>query len=115
LIDLCEDEIICDLAETYHIYDYREWPLNKVAIFVCGLKEDSRTMLIYSGQKVSFEKYMLASAVDSLNFIAWSKTKDAAKGRKQPKRFVDILLGKNEKNDLQKFQSGEDFLSAWNS
>lgn len=114
-MNLCEDEIICDLAETYHIYDYKQLPLYQVAIFVCGLKEDSRTKLIYNNQKVSFEKYMMASMVDSLNFLAWSKTKDASKGRNQPKRFVDILLGKKEKDDLQKFQSGEDFLSAWNS
>lgn len=90
-------------------------PLYQVAIFVCGLKEDSRTMLVYSGQKISFNTFMMASAVDSLNFLAWSKTKDASKGMNRPHRLVENLLGKKDKNDLQKFQSGEDFMSAWNS
>jgi hypothetical protein len=112
---LSEDDIICDLAETYQIYDYKQLPLFQVAIFVCGLREDSRIMIRNSGQKISLDKFMKASMVDSLNFLAWSKTKDAQKGHNQPKKFVDVLLGKNENNEIKKFQSGEEFLTAWNS
>lgn len=112
---MSEDDVICDLAETYQIYDYKQLPLFKVAIFVCGLKEDSRIMIRNSGQKISLEKYMYASMVDSLNFLAWSKTKDAQKGQNQPKKLVGILLGKNENNEIKKFQTGDDFLAAWNS
>lgn len=37
-----EDALICDLAETYQIYDYRSLPLQKVAVFCAGLRENSR-------------------------------------------------------------------------
>ena len=34
--------MICDLAETYHIFNYRQLPVEMVAVFVWGLPEKAR-------------------------------------------------------------------------
>ena len=38
-----EDALVCDMAETYHIFDYRALPLFLAARLACGLREDSRS------------------------------------------------------------------------
>lgn len=42
MIQTDEDALICDLAETYQIYDYRQLPAYQVAVFSYGLRDDSR-------------------------------------------------------------------------
>ena len=32
LVSRCEDELICDMAETYHVLNWRELPLKTAAI-----------------------------------------------------------------------------------
>lgn len=112
---LFEDEIICDLAETYNIYDYESFPLDKIAILVCGLKDNSRTKLKLNDQKINIDRLLLANAVDNLSFLVWAKTQDAKNGINPPKRFVQMLLGKEEEKELEGFTSGESFENAWNS
>lgn len=109
-----EDALICDLAETYRIYDYRQLPPKMVAVFSYGLKEDSRIKMKLNGQKVPSETLLLASMVDKLNTLVWFKTKDGQKGKNMPPSIVSVLTG-NEKSDVNKdvvvFNSGEDFIN----
>ena len=42
MISRHEDDLICDMAEVYHIYDMRALPLRKLAVLACGLSADSR-------------------------------------------------------------------------
>ena len=42
MIAIDEDALICDLAETYQIYDYRRLPVQTVAVFSLGLRDNSR-------------------------------------------------------------------------
>ena len=71
-----KDALICDLAETYHIYDYRSLPVQQVAIFCIGLRENSRIKRKLSGNRCSTEILLLASAVDYLALLFWAQTKD---------------------------------------
>lgn len=48
MMNISEDALICDLAETYHIYDMRSLPLRTVATLSAGLREDSRIVLLAS-------------------------------------------------------------------
>ena len=66
MLNTDEDAVICDLAETYNIYNYKDMPPLMVAIFCNGLREDSRIKLKMSGQKVKFDTTLLASIVDRL-------------------------------------------------
>lgn len=113
-MNLSEDDIICDLAETYHIFDYKELPLYKVAVFVCGLREDSRIMLKATERLVSTDRLIQAQICDNLSLLVWAQTKDGHNNRNRPKRFVDVLVNHKKDTDIRKFESSEDFLKAWN-
>lgn len=106
-----EDALICDLAETYRIYDYRQLPLLQVAVFAYGLRDDSRIKKIISNQVVSLDTLLFASMVDKLSLSLWLQTADGQKGTNRPNSIVDHLTKKEEKDekDYLVFKSGEDF------
>ena len=115
MIKTDEEALICDLAETYHIYDYRQLPLTKVAIFAVGLKNDSRIKMKMSDQLVPMETLLLAGISDRLSVLLWRKTKDGQKGRNMPTMILDTLTVKKEKDsDVIVFSSGEDYQKTRN-
>lgn len=67
MIALDEEALECDLAETYHIYDYRALDPDRTALFSIGLRENSRIKMKLSGQKYPLETILLACAVDRLS------------------------------------------------
>ena len=108
-----EDALICDLAETYQIYDYRRLPLKMVAVFSFGLRENSRIKMNMNDIEVPFETMLLAGIQYKLNVLIWQQTKDGMNGRNYPKSMVATLIGSQEKaktSDLIGFESSEDFL-----
>ena len=107
MIKVDENALICDLAETYHIFDYRQLPPSKVAIFCIGLRDDSRIKIKLSGAKVSPEILLLSGIIDRLNLLLWTKTEDAKKGWNRPKSILDGLY--NKESEVSAFASGEDF------
>lgn len=109
MINVDEDALICDLAETYHIYDYRKLPLKKVATFSCGLKDDSRIKIALSDTKCSADTLLMAMMVDDLNFIAWSKTENAKNNENRPSSIVNLFLNREEQKEVSSFASGEEY------
>ena len=113
MIALDEDALICDLAETYQIYDYKQLPLNQVAVFAYGLRDDSRIKQMMSDQIVPLETTLLASIVDRLSLSLWLQTKDGQKGVNRPASIADQLIkrdkSENDGKDYLVFESGEDF------
>lgn len=110
MIRLDEDALICDLAETYQIYDYGQLPLLKVAVFSCGLKEDSRIKMRMSGQSIPMETLLLAGLSDKISVLLWTKTKDGQKGRNRPLMILDAFnQNKTKQRETVVFNSGEDF------
>lgn len=112
MIALDEDALICDLAEVYNIYDYRSLPANLVATFSVGLRENSRIKMAISGLKYPFETLLIASAVDRLSILVWSKSKDAEKGRNKPKSIVEAIVGRKNERDYEVFDSPEELEKA---
>ncbi len=110
MIRLNEDALICDLAETYQIYDYKQLPISLVAVFSCGLRENSRIKMELSEQQVPLDTLLLAGLSDKLNFLLWSKTKDGQKGKNKPSSILNSLTvqPQKEKNEIV-FNSGEEF------
>lgn len=109
-----EDEaaLICDLAQTYQIYDYRQLPPMTVAVFSYGLPDSSRIKLKLSNQTVPLETLLLASISDKLSLLLWFQTKDGQKGNNRPTAIVDSLigsLGTNNDKEIMAFESGEEF------
>ncbi|HEV6893326.1 TPA: hypothetical protein VZH14_001588 [Streptococcus pneumoniae] len=113
MIALDEDALICDLAETYQIYDYKQLPLNQVAVFAYGLRDDSRIKQMMSDQIVPLETTLLASIVDRLSLSLWLKTKDGQKGVNRPASIAELFTKNNkeegDERDYLVFESGEDF------
>lgn len=115
MIQTDEDALICDLAETYHIYDYKRLPLTQVAIFAIGLKDDSRIKMKMSGRLVPMDTLLLAGISDKLSVLLWRQTKDGQKGRNMPTMILDtLMIGKGKESDVIVFSSGEDYESKRN-
>ena len=108
-----EDALICDMAETYHIYNMREMPVAYIATLAKGLRHDSRIMLAISGLKVDINTLLLAHIADKTAINVYFKTEDAQKHRNYPKSFVRLLT--TDKSEIARgFDSGDDFLKEWN-
>lgn len=101
--------MICDLAETYGIYDFRSLPARTVATLACGLRENSRIKMKLSGEDIAFEQMMLINIYDRLNWLAWSKTKAAQDGGDPPRSLLNAIMGTEEKEEKFGFSSGEEF------
>lgn len=105
-----KDELLCDLAEYYHIYDLKALPATKVALFACGLRENSRVVKAIKGNKPDFTTILLAKIADSTSYLAWAQTKEARKGGKPPKFITPMILGQDKEEDKQvNFESPEAF------
>lgn len=107
-----EEALICDLAETYNIYDMWSLSPSMVATFSIGLRNNSRIKMKLSGQDYPLETILLASAVDRLSLLVWSKSKDAERGKNRPKSIVDSLIHKEIERDNLVFDSPEAFEQA---
>ena len=107
-----EDELACDLAETYHIFDLRELPLRKMATLACGLSRDSRVMLAMAGQKLSLSETLICLAIDRLSYLIWMQSEDGRHGRNRPKSILEEITKDNSKPDYRTFRTSADFEAA---
>lgn len=107
---LAGSELICDLAETYGIYDYRQLPPKTVAVLAVGLRDDSRVKQKISGIKLDFKEQLLAVIADRLGALmnAWGGNIDFS--------IYDRLMGLEEEEQGafvgQAFSSVEEFMEA---
>ena len=114
MISTDRDALVCDLAETYGIYDLRALPVSTLATLAVGLRDNSRIKMRLAGVKVSRAEMLLAAAVDRLSLLVWAKTENGRNNVNRPKSVLSILLGEEEqKSDVQSFDSAEDFNSEW--
>lgn len=97
MIRLDEDALICDLAETYHILDYRSLPVKLVAALSAGLRDDSRIKLLAAGSAVSQEMILLATIADRIEMFRYGFSENASKGKNPPVSIVEALLGDDNK------------------
>ena len=77
-----------------------------------GLPPDSRVKRHFSKAPVSGEITLLATIADRLSFIAWSKTKDAEKGKNRPPSILDAIYGREKNQDLTVFSTADDYEST---
>ena len=107
--------LICDLAETYGIYDYRSLPVSTVATLSVGLREDSRIKMKLNGGRADYDNKVLIGLVcdrltDILAYLGAYK-----KGRPQSIAFK--LMGIEEgasKGEIITYSSTEAFDKARN-
>lgn len=90
-----EGALRCDMLEYYHIFDYRALPARQLAVYACGLREDSRIMRQLSGSPAAINTVFLAGILDAVRILVWQNTKDGAEGRNQPESVLNTLLKRN--------------------
>lgn len=96
------DALICDMAETYRIYDIKSVPLTYLAVLASGLGMDSRIRLREQGLKADWSTVMMAMLID-----AWSKSSENA----LLPRFIEKQSA-GVKSDSKVFTTPEDFEAA---
>lgn len=103
-----EDALICDLAETYHVLDYKSLPVPLVATLCVGLKNDSRIKMKMRGDKATARTITLAMIHDRVLDIAYMMA-----GKKGNRNYLSALyLEEPEKNTV--FDSPEAYEEARN-
>lgn len=108
------DALICDLAETYGIYDMKALPVSTLATLSVGLREDSRIKMKQAGRKISRIEMLLAAALDRLSMLWWSKTEDAKQNANRPVSILSILMGSAQpESDVESFDTAEEYETAW--
>lgn len=80
MISTDRGSLICDLAETYGVFDYRSLPVRTVATLSVGLREDSRIKTKMRGGKAENDTDVLIGLVfdrlaDILTFLGAYKKK----------------------------------------
>lgn len=109
MINTDKDALICDLAETYCVYDFRALPLRTVAVLAAGLRESSRIKIKMAGSKYSPEVMILSAIVDRLSILVWHQTEDGLRGINPPK----LLLESMTEEKTEGFDTVEDFEAAY--
>ena len=118
MVALDEDALICDLAATYGIFDYRSLPADMVATFAVGLRDNSRIKAKISGIDKPFVDCLMAAIYDRLNWLCWSRSADGLNGVNMPIRILDLLFENKsddtKNNDFVIFESADEFEKARN-
>lgn len=115
MIEFDEAALICDLAETYHIYDYRSLPLQTVATLSAGLRDDSRIKMAAAGLPARQDTLLLAAIADRVEAFRYGFTENAKHGTNRPESLVETIFGeanKANKSGIQGFSSVEAFEAA---
>ena len=109
-----ETALICDFAERYHVLEWRALPVRTAAALAAGLGADSRSMRKLSGAPADLQTLLLATIADWVHIIAWQRTEDAKTGRNKPRSILKALLGKDQAESTEGFDSVDDFV-AWHA
>ncbi len=95
MLEIDESALICDLAETYHIYNYRDYDADYIAILATGLGPNSRILKKITGVDVDTTDLLLARIFDQLNMLIWMNTEDGQNNKNQPDSLADMIIGNN--------------------
>lgn len=102
------DEWICDLAETYGIFNYKALPTELLATLSIGLRESSRIKMKISGMKATSDTMLRMITVDCLRMLVWMNSEDGAKNTNRPNSLIVGLLGL-QTSEVEAFETGGDF------
>lgn len=98
------DALICDFAETYHIYDMESLPIDLVATLACGLRDNSRIKMKLGGTELTPETFLSATLIDRVTDIGVGLGV-----YEKAESIVDLL---QKEPVVQTYQTPEDFDAA---
>ena len=100
--------LLCDLAETYQIYSFDHVPVRTLAILACGLRDDARIIMKLTGQKISYDRMVSVSTLDTLRMMLWMQSEDARRGINRPKSLLNELVAEKS-TEVKAFDSIEEY------
>ena len=107
MLSIDRTAVICDLAETYHVYDYRRMPQRTVATLACGLKADSRIKTKMAGVKISPPNSLLyALIVDELRVMRYGFMGDK---KSKPVFITEMMANGLPEKETKGFSTAEEF------
>lgn len=111
MIASSEDALICDMAETYGVLDYRALPLPLAATLAAGLRDTSRSKMKLSGAAAAPDTLLLAAATDWLATLVWMQSEDGRKRQNRPKAVLAAILGEQQRSgsDVCAFETAEEY------
>ena len=117
MISADRDALVCDLAETYGIFDFKALPVDLLATLCVGLRADSRIKMRMNETKVTRVEMLLAACLDRLSMLWWAQTEDGHANQNRPKSILAALTGEPEaqQSNVESFASADDFISKWES
>ena len=108
--------LICDMAETYGIMDYRKVPAERLAILAAGLREESRSKMKLAGRTVTKQEALLAAILDGVNRLVWLLSGVCPHAGEKPASVLRMMLGEQDPDTAENadvFDSPEEFEKAW--
>lgn len=108
------DELICDMAEYYRIYDCNVCSVFLLSTLCWGLPRESRVKMKLAEQKYTTSEILLAGIFDRLSLLWWAKTEDGANNTNRPNMMMDVMIARDTESKNKAFQSGDDFMAEWN-
>lgn len=102
------DAVICDLAETYHLLDYKSIPVELLATLCAGLHDDSRIKLKLAGLRRIAPVFAYVHMADTLTVILHAITGS----KSTPKLYEEIMIDKQLTKKTTGFSSIEEFEKA---
>ena len=111
MIAIGEEALICDFAETYHVFDYKSLPVRLAAILAVGMGEDSRIKKKMRGDRISRQESILAMVFDLLQEYMWAL---GGRNTDRPGSLLDVLNGEEaeRKKAVKGFSTPEEFKEA---
>ena len=103
-----KDAVLCDLAETYGVYDLYQLPVMTLATLCSGLHENSRIKRKINGFNEVPAEYTLVHIADVLSMLINS----IAGSKKKPELYSDYMTGKRKENKHSGFSSIDAFNAA---
>ena len=104
------NELICDFAEEYHIYDIYQLPAQLTATLAVGLRADSRVKTKLAGLEFPAYFMLLAGISDKLTLLNWHITGEQGS---TPPLILSSLTDADINDSIQSMATGEDFEAEW--
>lgn len=108
MLSVDRDAVVCDLAETYHVLDYRSLPVTTLATLCAGLHDDSRIKMKLMDMQRIAPSITYVHMADTLTMILHALIGD----KNKPTLYQDIMTGKQTKKKSTGFSSIEEFEEA---
>jgi len=111
MLAIDENLFICDMAETYHVLDYKALPVETLAVLASGLRDSSRIKMKMAGLTYIPPEMIFPQIADYLMIIA----RNLSGSKKRDMKLLTDLMQKGVEKNQQAvgFASGDDFRAEW--